>query len=84
MAKKRTAKQKAIVQALESGGNIKDEVKAAAELEEVPEGPRTYMGLPGTTIVGIGNFPMTVEDPEIQKKIENSRSFKRGHVGLSK
>lgn len=74
---KNTAKQLAIIKALKEGTSVE---KASVEAVELPEGPRTYMGLPGTTLVGIGTFPMTVEDPAIQEKIENSRSFKIGHV----
>lgn len=84
MAKQKavTARQKAILEALEDGGKVKSELKAEVDLESVPEGPRTYMGLPGTTLIGVGQFPQTIEDPAIQKKIENSRSFKNGHIWL--
>jgi hypothetical protein len=78
----KTAQQRAILEALEKGGDVKSELKAAIDVEEAPEGPRTYMGLPGTTLIGVGKFPQTIEDPELQKKIENSRSFKQGHIWL--
>jgi len=84
MVKKSTAKQLAILDALREGkatGSAPDLSKAAT-VEELPKGPRNYMGLPGTTIVGIGKFPRTVEDPEVQARIENSRSFKNGHVWI--
>ena len=78
----KSAKQQAILEALESGGEIKPEVIAGAIAADLPEGPRTYMGLPGTTLIGVGTFPQTIEDPEIQKKIEGSRSYKQGHIWI--
>lgn len=78
----KTEKQKKILEALQGGGEIKNEVKAALDLDGLPEGPRHYMGLPGTTLIGVGKFPQTIEDPEVQKKIEQSRSFKQGHIWI--
>ena len=75
-----TMKQKEILANINGKGTIKAEVIAKAGVVDLPEGPRTYMGLPGTTIIGIGKFPRTVDDPETQKKIEGSRSFKQGHI----
>jgi hypothetical protein len=82
MATTKKAKQQAILDELNGKGVIKPDATIEAEIEEMPEGPRAYMGLPGTTIIGVGNFPQTIEDPKIQKKVENSRSFRRGHVWL--
>jgi hypothetical protein len=77
-----SGKQQAILKALEDGGTVKAEAIAEAIVAEMPEGPRTYMGLPGTTLIGVGVFPQTIEDPEIQKKIERCRSFKQGHIWI--
>jgi hypothetical protein len=81
MAEK-TENQKKILQALKGGGVIKGEIQAALESQDLPPGPRTYMGLPGVTLVGVGKFPQTIDDESIQKKIESSRSFKRGHIWI--
>ena len=78
----KTAKQKEILAKIDGKGTIKSEVIAQAEVAGLPEGPRTYMGLPGTTIIGIGKFPQTISDPDVQKRIEGSRSFKRGQVWI--
>lgn len=83
-AKTKAQKQKELIEMLDkqNGKTISGEVKAKLQTADLPEGPRRYMGLPGTTLVGIGTFPQTVEDPEIQKKIERSRSFRQGHVWI--
>jgi len=82
MAKRNSAQQAAILKALKEGKSTEADPDFSKVEEEVPDGPRNYMGLPGTTIVGIGKFPRTEEDPEVQARIENSRSFKNGHVWL--
>ena len=83
MAKTEVAqKQEEILKALDGGGDVSQAIKAQLQTAGLPEGPRRYMGSPGTTIIGIGTFPQTIEDPEIQKKIEGSRSFKTGQVWI--
>jgi hypothetical protein len=72
------ARQKAIVESLKNGEKVVD----LPEPEVIPEGPRRYMALPGVTLVGVGRFPMVVEDPEIQKKIESCRSFQQGKIWI--
>ena len=77
-----TSKQEKILANIDNPKAVKSGVLAKAKVADLPEGPRSYMGLPGTTIIGIGKFPQTIDDPEIQKRIEGSRSFKQGHVWI--